>query len=298
MPARFTAYPPEAPAIVRVLDDGALYRIGRSGDCEVRIEHGSISRFHAELTCTGRNWRLDDTGSKNGISVDGRLTVRAELGEATWFLIGDVYCSFEPLDGAAGLAHRAASETRRAASLALSAQLSPNLGAGTLIPQALDTVLQLSGLERGFVLYATAGEPLRVHATRGLHPEDLASASFAGSATAVERALADGKPVVCSDTGDAPWLGARPSIQLGGIRSLLCVPLMRTGASSGVIYADSRTPGLPITELDLELVENVARQTETALEIARADGNARHVVNAGPGSRSMTWRELRKPAFA
>jgi GAF domain-containing protein len=76
---------------------------------------------------------------------------------------------------------------------------------------------------------------------------------------------------VCCDTHDSPWLVARPSVRLGGIRSLLCIPLTLSSRSLGVLYADSRLPGPPITELDIELVENVTRQAAAAIEAARLE---------------------------
>jgi len=295
MPARFAAYPTDSAALVRVLDEQSSYRIGRASECEIRLEHRSISRFHAELSGSDRLWSLNDTGSKNGVSVEGRLTKRAELAKPTWFMIGDVYCSFEPLDDVASAAFLSGHAERRATSRALSMQLHPNLGVGTLIPQALDMVLQLSGLERGFVLYAAEGERLRVRATRGLHVDDIANKQFAGSAAAVERALSTGEHVVCCDTSDSPWLGTRPSVRLGGIRSLLCVPLTLGGRFTGVLYADSRKPGPPITELDIELVENVTRQAAAAIEAARFEDRIADALRdaASIGVAAPAWEELR-----
>jgi len=298
MPARFNAYVPDGAALVRLLDDDTNYRIGRSSDCEVRVDHWSISRYHAELTGVDNAWALRDTGSKNGLRVDGHLVLHADLAKSTWFSIGDVYCWFELLDNAAAERHRAEGATRRATSRALSQQLVPSLGIRALIPQTLDVVLQLVGLDRGFVLYSGDGEALRVRASRGFAVDDIASNHFVGSAAAVERALADGKSVVCCDATESPWLGSRPSVRLGGIRGLVCVPLQLSGKSVGAIYADSRKPGPPVTELDLELIENVARHAAAAFEAARLEDNVADVVRsaADVGIRAPLWADLRPRA--
>jgi hypothetical protein len=47
--ARFSAHVPHSAAIVRLLNDTSDYRIGRSADGELRVEHNSVSRFHAGL---------------------------------------------------------------------------------------------------------------------------------------------------------------------------------------------------------------------------------------------------------
>jgi GAF domain-containing protein len=295
MPARFNAYVPDSAALVRLLDDETSYRIGRSPDCEVQVDHYSISRFHAELSGSGEQWSIRDTGSKNGLRVDGHLALRADFAKSSWFSMGDVYCWIELVDEAAAKRHVAERETRRATSRALSQQLMPKLGIRALIPQTLDVVLELAGLDRGFVLYSSGGEPLRVRASRGFAVDDISSRHFAGSASAVERAISEGKSVVCCDAADSPWLGAKPSVRLGGIRGLVCVPLRLSGESVGAIYADSRKPGAPVTELDLELIENVARHAAASFEAARLEADVADVMRsaADAGIRAPLWNDVR-----
>jgi hypothetical protein len=49
---------------------GAL--IGRSRDCDIRLDDPNISRHHAEVRPSGANWTVRDLGSTNGIKVNGR----------------------------------------------------------------------------------------------------------------------------------------------------------------------------------------------------------------------------------
>jgi GAF domain-containing protein len=265
MPARFSAYPPDSPALVRLLEESTPYRIGRAPDCELCVDHFSVSRFHAELRGSRNGWSLHDIGSKNGLRVDGQLVRQATLDKTTWFAAGDVYCWFELLDTATADSAKSQVERRRSTSRSLSAKISTNKDVATLIPQTLDLILELSGLERGFVLYAPQGQPLRVHASRGIKTEEIGARGFSGSVTAVQRALDERTSVVCCDTDQAPWLGVRPSVRLGGIRALVCVPLQVRGDALGVVYADSRNPGPPITDLDIELIGTVAEHASAAL---------------------------------
>jgi len=297
MPARFSAYPPDSPALVRLLEDGMSYRIGRSPDCELCVEHFSVSRFHAELRAGRDGWTLHDLGSKNGLRVDGRLAQQSVFDKATWFSVGDVYCWFELLDVATASLAKTQDERRRSTSRSLSAQLTSNRDLATLIPRTLDVILELTGLERGFVLYAPAGQPLRVHAVRGLNPEEIGAKSFSGSVSAVDRALAERSNVVCCDTEDSPWLGARPSVRLGGIRALVCVPLQIRGDALGVVYADSRKPGPPITSLDMELIGTVAEHASAALSARQLQGEVANLLRdaAAAGLDAPRWDELRYP---
>jgi GAF domain-containing protein len=300
MPARFSAYPPDAAALMRVLEDDTVYRIGRSPSCELRIDHVSVSRFHAELLRNDRCWRMEDTASKNGLRVDGTLVLHAELEEPTWFAVGDVHCWLEPLDTAAVAAMRAQGESRRSVSRALSAQISSHQEIGTLLPQTLAAVLELCGLERGFVLYGGPGEAMRVRASHGIELLEIAATGFAGSAAAVERALVECHTVVCCDTLESPWLGSRPSVRLGGIRALVCLPLRLGDKPLGAIYADSRRPGPALTELDIELIENVAQHAAAALAAARLQREVQQVLDAAQaaGMAAPRWDELRQPTKA
>jgi len=147
MPARFNAYLPDRAALTRLLEDDRGYRIGRADDCDLVIEHASISRHHAELSAANDGWQLRDSGSKNGVRVDGERTAAAQLRGSAWFTIGDVYCSLETLDAGAAARQRDDEQRRRATSRQLSARFTQARAIGTLLAQALDAVLELSGLE-------------------------------------------------------------------------------------------------------------------------------------------------------
>ncbi len=298
MPCRFTAYPPDHAALMRVLDEGIPYRIGRASDCELCIDHFSVSRFHAELRGNAGvmpTWVLHDTGSKNGLRVDGHMILNTSFTETNWFAVGDVYCQIELIDANVASRLRAQNDTRRAGSREMAVRFSPHLEISTLIPQTLDVILELSGLERGFVLYAPPNEPLRVRASRGLTVDDLAKASFSGSASAVDKALTTRQPVVCCDTNDSPWLGIQPSVRLGGIRALVCVPLHMNDGSTGVAYVDSRTPGPAVTELDMELIDGVAQHAATALAARRLQGEVEQLLQSAADADALgpRWDELR-----
>lgn len=71
-----TTYAFEVPLARLVsLSDGMA--IGRAaGRCELVVSHATVSRRHARLTLAGETLRIEDLGSTNGTSVDGK-TVRA-----------------------------------------------------------------------------------------------------------------------------------------------------------------------------------------------------------------------------
>jgi GAF domain-containing protein len=110
----------------------------------------------------------------------------------------------------------------------------------------------------------------------------------------VDQALNRHEPVVCCDTQDSPWLGLRPSVRLGGIRALVCVPLQLSDGARGAIYADSRKPGPAITELDLELIQSVALFASTAITANRLQSEVQKLMRSGELDEvAPRWDELR-----
>jgi len=63
----------------RTLDGRGPFRIGRSRNGEVILDHAQVSRLHAEVTVDGASVRVEDKNSQNGTRIDGR-----EITAATW----------------------------------------------------------------------------------------------------------------------------------------------------------------------------------------------------------------------
>ncbi|UXI67544.1 GAF domain-containing protein [Tahibacter amnicola] len=295
MQAQFSAYPPDHAVIIRLLDAGRIYRVGRATECELCIDHFSVSRFHAEIQFTENQWRIADTGSRNGLRAGGHLVLQAGLDGPTWFAIGDVYCWFEPLSQNEAASFQAHLQGRRVTSQSLVQQLRRASDIETLLRQTLQAALELSGMERGFVVYRGDDAVLRVRVCQGIGPTELARPNFGGSAGAVERCLESRRSVICCDTSDSPWLGARPSVQFGGIRAIACVPLTINTECLGAIYVDSRRAGPLLTELDLELFENLAQQAAATLAAARLRGAVDAVLQAAgdAGVPAPRWDDVR-----
>ena len=70
--------------------DQPTLQIGRADDCQVRIEHESVSAHHAEITLEqDGKVMLRDLGSAEGTRLNGREIVEAELGSGDEIHIGN-----------------------------------------------------------------------------------------------------------------------------------------------------------------------------------------------------------------
>lgn len=254
MPARLIAYLPDDAAATRVVADGVPLSIGRADDNDFRLGHPSVSRHHARLESEGLAWRLRDADSKNGTYVDGLRVQDALLARPCWLRFGDVYCEFEPISVAQAQSLDALANERRALSQAMTRRLGARPRPDDVLEDIVRGVLELAGCERGFLLLAQGGAPPVVRAAVGLDPRALVARQFSGSVGAVRRALERRQPVVVNEVASQPWLAGRASVVAGGLRSLVCLPLLDGERVLGAVYADRREPGPPLTELDRDLL--------------------------------------------
>lgn len=267
MQARLIAYPPSGAALIRWIEPDERLRIGRAPDCNLRLDHPSVSRAHAELSHDGTAWRLRDLDSKNGSFADGLVTRDERLPPACWLRFGDVHCEFAEFDDAQATQLRGREQQRRNLSAVMTHQVAGQTQFDSLLDEVLRGVVDLAGCSRGFLLLAD-GADYAVSASLVIDPKALDRRSFSGSVGAVQRTLSQGTPVVVNHVGSESWLAERESIVGTGLQTLVCLPLRDGDRVFGAVYADRREPGEAITEFDLELLGAFA-ETATLWLLAR-----------------------------
>lgn len=279
MQARLIAYPPDAAALTRWIEPGDRLRIGRARDCGLIIDHPSVSRAHAELYFDasdhhGGAWRLRDLGSKNGCFADGVAVQDNPLPNPCWLRLGDAYCEFAQFDAAQAASMKDRQHERRALSAAMTRRIAAQDDLSSLLDDVLRGVVELADCSRGFLLLSE-GDDFAVRASLVLDPNALDSRAFSGSVGAVQRALAQAKPVVVNQVANEAWLADRASVSGSGLQSLVCLPLLDGAQVIGAVYADRRggNPAEcrePITQFDLELLGAFAESATLWLLTHRA----------------------------
>ena len=285
MPIRLTAYLPDRPAVVHWVR-GPVCRIGRSPDCEVRLEHASVSRQHAELRGEGDAYALHDLDSKNGSFVDGLTAGEAPLARHAWLRFGDVHCEFAYFDATAQARAASRWNERRIASQALSEGLARQTDFPDLLRDTVRAVVQLADCERGFLLLRGA-QGWHVQASHGLEPDALRGREFRGSVGAVERAMTSRQPVVLNDVGADPALSARASVVAAGLHSLVALPLLHGNDVLALVYADTRRPMAVISQTDLELLEAFGERAALWIAAKRATASLDRLAANAPA-----WQDL------
>lgn len=292
MPAKLTLHPPHRPARFIVIADGESLTIGRDPRNGLVIEDGRVSKQHARLAWSD-GWTLEDTGSKNGTSVDGIAVSARPLAGGEWLSFGGLLGRFERITEEEARALHGHRLARLHTSIELKRRLSAELDTFDLLLRLLESALEATGAERGFVLIVGAGGRLHPEVVAGFAPGEVRDEGFTGSVGALRQVVETRASVVVSDARRDPRLGARASVVEMRLGVLACVPLLQDGRLLGVLYVDSTTPGRGFTDLDLEILEALAEHTALVIGGLQLERRIAE-LQARPSSTSASIEELQQ----
>lgn len=173
------------------------------------------------------------------------------------------------LQGLRSMVDEVEGERARLASLAdVGRVVNSSLDLATVLAEVIDTLIQITGAKRAFLMLREQGE-LQVMVARNWDRSSIGAGEEAFSRTIVDRVVRLGEPILTTNAqADARFAG-QESIVAYNLRSVLCVPLKVKGQVTGVIYADNRTREGLFSEKDRVLLAAFADQAAVALENAR-----------------------------
>jgi phosphoserine phosphatase RsbU/P len=166
------------------------------------------------------------------------------------------------------------STERLALIVRLSQHFNSSLDLDEVLNRVMDEVIAAVRAERGFVMLGGTGvdearDRPAFRVARGIDQRTIEDPSFQISRGVLERAAAEGRPVLTSDAQHDDRFSMRQSIMTLGLRSILCAPLVVRGEVIGVIYVDNRLHAGIFTPADLELLAAIASSAAIAIENAR-----------------------------
>ena len=141
-----------------------------------------------------------------------------------------------------------------------------------VLQTVVDTAMRLCGNIQGSLFRLGDDGLYRQAVASGVEPEyyaiEAAQAIPPGPGTLVGRTALARQPVHITDAWADPDYAPKDDARVGGLRSMLGVPLMRGGEPIGVICT-ARTTVEPFTDKQIELVRTFADQAVIAIENAR-----------------------------
>ena len=176
--------------------------------------------------------------------------------------------------------------------LTLSRRLNTEASVERILDDVIDTAIELTCAERGFLLLRQPDGELAAVVSRNFSAGDLeaapgaaagpgavgAAASRSVSRSIAERAATTGEPVVTVDAGVDERFGAAASVAALRLRSVLAVPLRQRGALSGCIYVDHRLRGGAFDDAAASVLGELGDIAAIAIENARLTGDLRRTT--------------------
>src|SRR6185369_9948436 len=267
--------------------DKPLMTLGRRSETDVHVPGAGVSRVHAEIVTEQGVCRLRDCASRFGTYVNGERATdrilahgdRITLGQSNdteiVFAVGDDAPSQERSSVAA------VSEIRHMATLLDGLRA---LGSGRVLDDVLtlvlDSAIDVTGAERGFIMLANRDNQLEFNLARARGHVTLSGRTFDTSRKIPEQVYATGRQTIVEDLMDSELAQLHTGTVALGIRHVLCTPLRlvryveraeQKGADEliGVLYLDSRERGALRSASATAALDTLSAEAALAIENAR-----------------------------
>lgn len=270
------------------------FTIGRRTGNDLRLVEPDISREHAEVVRDGERYLLRDRDSRFGTFVNNSKIREHVLKHGDLIRLGqtggkEMVFLCQPVEELRSRSHEsltssaasAGGELRQVAALLEGLRA---LGSSRVLDEVLalviDSAIELSAAERGFIMMADADGKLEFKLARSRGRITLPGQSFETSRKIPEEVFQTGDARVVADLLD----GDLPAVHVGtialGIRHVFCIPLRLVryldkadGPAEqkriGVLYLDSRERGTLASAGVRAGLETLATEAAVALENAR-----------------------------
>lgn len=159
--------------------------------------------------------------------------------------------------------------TRLALLYRVSQAFNSTLDLDQVLETVMDEVITAMHAERGFLMLREPDGRLTFRAARGMDQQTVEQPEFQVSRGIVERVAQEGQPLLTSNAMDDQRLSGRESVNILGLRAVLCVPLLLKGKNIGVVYVDNRLRAGIFSPADMELLTAIAASAAVAIENAR-----------------------------
>ena len=272
--------------------DKPVFSVGRRSGNDLQLVGSDVSRDHAEIATENGAFVLRDRGSRYGTYVNGEGITEHTLqhadlirlgrsgGAEMVFLLED---ATQMASGASSDRHTtsAVGDLRQVAALLEGLRA---LGSGRVLDEVLalvmDSALEVTGAERGFIMLANAGSELEFKIARGRGRLTLSGKQFETSRKIPEEVFSTGQEKIVADLLDGDLANVHMGTVALGIRHVLCTPLRlvryldRADQQTeekriGVLYLDSREKGALLSRAARTALETLATEAAVAIENAR-----------------------------
>ena len=278
------------------------FTVGRKVDKDLVIADPRVSRDHAQIVLESGEFFLVDQGSKHGTFVNGERIQRQKLERNDRMEFGardSAYVIFNPAHATSNTAREFLSqisgiqisqEATDLQKLTLFLEAARKLNTAGVLDEILmtmlDTTLQLTRAERGYVFLKDEEGKLRLAAGRNNKGEALLDDKTI-SRSILEESMRANSEFLLTDTSRSLDLAGRQSIVAYDLRTVICMPLRKMQVQAramrdaqtpvpasavevlGVLYVDSRFASRDISGVGQDILHVIATECASLIENAR-----------------------------
>ena len=150
--------------------------------------------------------------------------------------------------------------------------LNSTLNLNEVLEKIIDSTIQLSDTDRGFLMLAENHDALEFRIARDRDKRPLEKEEFTISFSIVNDAAQRGEPLFISDILEDSRFKDQKSVLDLQLKRAVCVPLRLEKSVIGVIYADSNRLSPAFAEDDMSIISAFASQATIAIENAKLHG--------------------------
>lgn len=137
-----------------------------------------------------------------------------------------------------------------------------------VLNSVMDSIMQCTKAQRGFLMVADEDGHLRVRVARGLAPDEIPTET-PYSTTIVDQVVETRQSLLTNNAQFDERYKPGESIIMRGLRAILCAPMLVNDRLVGVVYVDTSMRTGTFNESDLQLLNAVAGQAGISIENAR-----------------------------
>ena len=278
MPSLLLEAPERPPKAVKLLRP--LTTIGASPENDIPVADAGLEATHAQVTREGRDFIV--TGMLRDMTVNGRREKTKRLGTGDVVRIGRVTLTFyerdddvpkpppmlrpAPAGQPAAVTVEVVSAYRRVHEFSM--KLLEGAPTETLVETILDSVIELTGADKGFLVLLENEKPV-VRAARHVNKVNVQESLDQLSDSILTRVIETKKPLVVADAlRDGEWSASRSVINLK-LLSVMCCPLIERGELKGLLYVGNDRVAHLFDESALDVLNVFAAQASLLLSQAR-----------------------------
>jgi serine phosphatase RsbU (regulator of sigma subunit) len=270
--------------------DKPVFIIGRRTAADLQLLNADVSREHAEIARDGIRFLLRDRGSRYGTFVNGEQITERPLEHGDRIRLGRtegvelVFMTEATTSTHASGLRDAASDAGDLRQMAAILNGLRAVGSGRVLDEVLmlvlDSALDVTKAERGFIMLARPDGELEFKTARGRGRITLPGTTFSTSTKIPREVFQTGESRIVGDLMDGNLAGMHDGTIAIGIRHVLCVPLTVSPMSAGVdegiearmigvLYLDGRERGTMLSQATRSSLEAFATQAALAIDSAR-----------------------------